>query len=75
MSNPESEILFPYEYDKFDPLDQIRIEDLDPKWSELTDQNFGENDENREKLSKVLEEKIRSEGLEESVKVTWKNLP
>jgi hypothetical protein len=70
MSNPESEILFPYEYDKFDPLDQTRIEDLDPRWIELTEQNFGENDENREKLTKVLEEKIRSEGLEESVKVT-----
>ena len=62
-------IKFCYEFDKFDPTNLSTIEELDPKWSELTKQNFEENSENREKLSKLLDERVKSEGLKESVTI------
>ena len=69
MSNPEVSIRFPYELDKFDPLDETLIEHLDPKWSELSEENFGENPENRDQLTKDLKEKVRNEGLEDAVRI------
>ena len=62
-------IKFPFEFDKFDPTNLSTIDDLDPKWTELTKQNFDENSENRENLSKLLDERVKSEGLEESVRI------
>jgi hypothetical protein len=62
-------IKFPFEFDKFDPTNLTTVEDLDQIWSELTKQNFDENTENREKLTKLLEERLKSEDLEESVKI------
>ena len=67
--NPETSVRFPYELDKFNPLDNSTIDDLDPEWAELSRQMFGETSESREKLTKSLEAEVQAAGLEDSVRI------
>jgi hypothetical protein len=57
-SNPEP-VRFPYELDRFDPMNKSTIDEIDPKWAELSRQLFGETDATRDELLQLLRKKER----------------
>ena len=64
-------VVFDIELDNFKPNieQQQTIEDLDRKWSDLAENNFGESSENRKKIVAEFREKIKDEKLEKSVQI------
>lgn len=67
----EARVTFAPDLDDFDhpDLGSDRIEDLDTKWSELAEWNWGENSENRRIMIEKFWSKIRDSKLEDSVKI------
>ena len=66
----EHRIVFGPELDRFSPESgSVSVEDLDPKWAQLAEINFGENSKNRTKKIEQLWSRIQEKNLEHSARI------
>ena len=66
----EHRIVFGPELDRFSPESGlVSVEELDPKWAQLAEINFGENSKNRTKKIEQLWSRIQEKNLEHSARI------